>query len=150
MEEKPTGFGGQKNIIGVILLLAGVSALVYNWAYKPLVAPKTPSQQEASKPAATNSTAKPSAAAPSPYSSNIQVAVRGFSFTPDELHIKAGTKITWTNFDNAGHTVTSDTGLFTSKILSKGQSFEYVFNKLGTYPYHCVLHPDMKGYIIVE
>lgn len=153
MDERVPSAGAHKNIIGIILILAGVGAVLYNWAYKPLVSPKQSTQQEASKPAApAGSPAKPSATAPAkaPYTSNIQVAVRGFSFTPNELHIKASTKITWANFDDAGHTITSDTGVFTSKILGKNQSFEHIFNKLGTYPYHCVLHPNMKGYIIVE
>lgn len=151
-EEKASGPGANKNIIGIILILAGVGAIIYNWAYKPLFTPKTDTTQQVVPKTTTGSTSSSgtTAAPKAAYSSNIQVAVRGFAFTPTELHVKPGTKITWTNFDNAGHTITSDTGAFTSKILSKGQSYEYVFNKLGTYPYHCVLHPEMKAYIIVD
>ncbi len=149
-----------RNIIGIMLILAGIAAAFYHWVYQPLFPPKTtipPTNTPAtgqnktttpsSKPAASPTTG---AIAPQPaFTSSVQVAIRGFSFVAENTQVKVGTKITWTNFDTAGHTVTSDTGVFTSKILSQGKSFEYIFNKPGTYPYHCVLHPDIKGSIVV-
>jgi len=37
------------------------------------------------------------------------VTVQGFKFRPDRLEIKPGTRVTWTNHDDIGHTVTSGT-----------------------------------------
>ncbi len=163
--DTPTGSSGHKNIIGAILILAGLGIVLYNWAYKAVIAPVLNPQPAVEKKAITPPPADGPAPAPKPaaapapsaskpaspaFTSNIQVAIRGFEFVSETIRVKAGTKITWANSDTAGHTATSDTGLFTSKILSQGKSFEYVFNTPGTYPYHCVLHPYMKGEIIVE
>ncbi len=159
--DAPTEPSGHKNIIGVILIMAGIAAALYHWVYQPSIAPKpAPAPVTKTKttpapaPATSNSTTPPPAGGPAPatqsFTSNLLVSIKGFSFVPENANVKVGTKITWTNFDTAGHTVTSNTGLFTSKILSQGKSFEYIFNKPGTYPYHCVLHPDMKGAIVVS
>ncbi|MDO8466830.1 MAG: cupredoxin family copper-binding protein [bacterium] len=156
-----------KNIIGAVLILAGIAIAVYNWGYKTAVTPSPvppPAQMNIIPPTPPTGGIKPApppAGGPTPapssikpqepaFTSNIQVAVRGFGFVSETVRVKAGTKITWTNFDAAGHTVTSDTGLFASKILSQGKSFEYIFNTPGTYSYHCIPHPYMKGEIVVE
>jgi len=63
--------------------------------------------------------------------------------------------VTWTNNDNAAHTVTADntTGgaaVFDSGNLPAGQAFTYNFTTPGTYTYHCVYHAWMQGTIIVK
>ncbi len=79
------------------------------------------------------------------------VLIKGYSFSPSTITVKAGTKVTWTNEDSVGHTVTSDSGSeLDSSLLSKGQTYSHVFEKAGTYSYHCKPHPGMKGKIIVE
>ena len=79
------------------------------------------------------------------------IRIDNFSFNPAELTIKKGDKIIWNNSDVAQHTITSDSGSeLDSEILPKGITFEHVFNSVGTYPYHCTPHPQMKGTIIVE
>ncbi len=159
--DSPTEPSGHKNIIGAILILAGIAAALYHWIYQPIVAPKTAPAPVTSKsvapppaggpaPATSHQTTPPPAPTTQAFTSNILVSIRGFAFVSATTPVKVGTKITWTNFDTAGHTVTSDTGIFTSNILSQGKSFEYIFNKPGTYPYHCTLHPNMKGEIVVS
>lgn len=76
--------------------------------------------------------------------------ISDFAFMPSEIKIKAGMKIVWTNKDATSHTVTSDTGVFSSNLLNQGQSFEFIFTEKGTYHYYCVPHPFMKGTVIVE
>ncbi|MHB1908465.1 MAG: cupredoxin domain-containing protein [Nitrososphaerales archaeon] len=58
--------------------------------------------------------------------------------------------VTWTNNDNAPHTVTADNGAFDSKNLDSGQSYTFTFTTAGTFTYHCNYHPWMRGTIIVK
>ena len=82
------------------------------------------------------------------------VAIQNFSFTPQTLTVKAGTKVTWTNNDSTTHTVTSTNGpgtnaattsLFSSGSLNGGQSFSFTFTKAGTYYYECTIHASMAS-----
>jgi plastocyanin len=78
------------------------------------------------------------------------VSMENFSFVPADLTVAVGTTVTWTNNDAATHTVTSDTGLFDSKDMGKGSTFNHTFNEKGTFSYHCALHSSMKGTITVQ
>ncbi len=82
-------------------------------------------------------------------SSGPSVQIRGFAFAPATLTVKVGTKVTWTQDDATVHTV-SDTGVFDSGTLPKGQTYSYTFGKAGTYHYLCTIHPYMKGTVIVQ
>src|SRR5207302_10965794 len=44
----------------------------------------------------------------------------------------------------------SDTGLFDSGNVSSGGHFAVQFNTLGTYAYHCTIHPSITGEIDVR
>lgn len=83
-----------------------------------------------------------------PQNNESSINIANFSFSPKELKIVTGTKVTWTNNDSAPHQIISNT--FNSEILSNGQSFSFVFNNKGSYDYHCAIHPSMTGKIIVE
>jgi plastocyanin len=72
-----------------------------------------------------------------------------FSFGPNSLTIKVGTKVTWTNHDSVTHTVTANQGAFNSSV-SPGSSFSFTFTKAGTYAYHCAIHPSMTATIVVQ
>jgi len=81
----------------------------------------------------------------------IAVQIKSYAFTPATLTIKSGTKVTWTNYDTAPHTVTVDSGpvKFNSPTLQKGDSFTYTFTAPGTYSYYCAVHPDMMAKVVV-
>ena len=76
------------------------------------------------------------------------VSIENFAFNPASLTISAGTTVVWTNNDSAGHDVKSPD--FTSPMMAKGQTYEYKFDKAGTYEYICGVHPAMKGTIVVK
>ena len=57
--------------------------------------------------------------------------------------------MTWTNNGPSRHTTTSDTNLWDSGSLNAGQQFQFTFNGLGTFSYHCNIHPFMTGVINV-
>jgi plastocyanin len=75
--------------------------------------------------------------------------IKGFSFQPDDLKVKVGAKVTWTNDDTVAHTVTADTNSFASGNLQQGGSFSFTFTRPGTYAYHCSIHPSMHGSVVV-
>lgn len=81
----------------------------------------------------------------------VLVEMKDIKFSPEEITVKAGETVRWVNNDPVGHTVTDDGGTFDSGIIDgNGGSFEQTFEEPGTYPYHCSIHPIMKGTVIVE
>ena len=82
-------------------------------------------------------------------SSGNSVSIRNFSFTPNSLTVKVGTKVTWTNHDSVTHTVTANQGAFNAPVLP-GSSVSFTFTKAGTYAYHCMIHPSMMATIVVH
>ena len=75
--------------------------------------------------------------------------VEGLSINVDE-------KVLWINDDTAAHTITSGTttggpdGIFDSSLFMAGTTFEITFHRRGTYKYFDVVHPWIKGEIIVK
>lgn len=97
----------------------------------------------AAAPVATS--APPAAAA--------NIDVQGFRF-PANTDVAKGTKVTWTNKDSTGHTVTSGTrpnkdGKFDGQ-LAAGGTFSVTFADAGTYSYFCTIHSTMNGTITVK
>ena len=86
-------------------------------------------------------------AAPAPTAA---VQIGNFTFKAQVLTVKPGTTVTWTNGDDIPHTVTSNTGLFKSKVLDSGDKFSFTFAKPGQFGYFCSLHPHMTGAIVVK
>ena len=76
------------------------------------------------------------------------VLVRGMAFNPPEVHIRPGGHVTWQFNDRAPHTVTADNNSFDSGERGSGE-FRLHFGEPGTYSYHCAIHPEMKGRVIV-
>lgn len=79
------------------------------------------------------------------------VQIVNFAFAPQSLTVAQGDSITWTNQDEAPHTVTTTSGprQISSPMLSKGQSFTFTFTVAGTYSYYCAVHPDMRAQVVV-
>ena len=77
------------------------------------------------------------------------VKIGNFTFGPQELKVKAGTTVTWTNEDDIPHTIVSISN-FRSKALDSDDKFSFTFTTPGTYKYFCSLHPHMTGTIVVE
>ena len=83
-------------------------------------------------------------------SKTMTVSIKGFAFNPPNATVTPGTTVTWVNDDQAPHTATANDGAFDSGTLQPGQSYSFVFDKPGTYAYHCNIHPDMTGTITVS
>ena len=80
------------------------------------------------------------------------VTIAHFSYEPRTLVVRRGTRVTWTNEDDAPHTVTStaEPRTFASKALDTDDKFSHVFDTPGTYEYFCALHPQMRARVIVK
>ena|SRR3989344_5789641 len=96
---------------------------------------------------------KPAASAPAPVTTQPEtreITIASFAFSPASVTVKAGTTVKWTNNDPP-HSIVSSDGKFTgSSVLSNGGSYQFKFDKPGTYNYICGLHPSMSGQIIVQ
>jgi plastocyanin len=84
------------------------------------------------------------------------VSIQNFAFVPPTLQVAAGTTVTWTNLDAVDHQIINDAtaqaaqgALFMSNPLPQGATYSFTFTTAGTYPYHCNIHPSMKGTITV-
>ena len=130
-------------VLAVVIVAAGVIAVLAmggsdkpsptNTADTSTSTTDQTQQQTQQKPAATDS-----------------VTIKDYAFSPATITVKVGTKVTWTNQDAVGHTVTADSGTGPdSQLIDQGQSYSYTFDKAGTYTYHCAPHPYMKGTVVV-
>ena len=78
------------------------------------------------------------------------VMIKNYMFTPMALTVKAGTTVTWKNFDGEPHTVVNDAGLFRSEALDQNDTYKFKFDKPGVYKILCGIHPYMKEVITVQ
>lgn len=85
---------------------------------------------------------------------SVVIFVRDFTFIPQRVTIKRGTRVTWVNCEDPNaesHTSTSDAGVWDSPRIAPITIFSRTFNDVGTvFNYHCVPHPFMQGTITVE
>jgi plastocyanin len=82
--------------------------------------------------------------------STTTVDIRDHAFNPAQLNVAPGTTVRFGNNDTEPHTATADNGLFDTGVLQPGSSFDVFLDGSGTVAYHCELHPDMKGSIVVD
>jgi len=79
-----------------------------------------------------------------------EVYIQGMAFSPSTITVTAGTTITWTNKDGVAHTVTSNSAAFDSGTINTNGTYTHLFSAAGTFPYHCMIHPDMTATVIVN
>ncbi len=134
-----------KYIIGGIIILAVVVGIYYvSKGYAPSMSAGTQNTQpQVQQQTQTGGTGT------SPVAAQNAVTIQSFAFSPATLTVKVGESVTWTNQDSVGHSATSDDGSFKTSVLSQGQSGSVTFSKAGTFTYHCSIHPNMKGTIVV-
>ena len=66
------------------------------------------------------------------------------------MKAKAGKPVVVKNADGFGHTVTADDKAFDTGKIAGGTSTTIKIAKAGTYPFHCAIHNNMTGTIIVS
>ena len=139
--------GKSKQILVIALLALLAGALAASACGGGSKAKTTPA---ATSPAGTpKATTQATQAATTPGAQGASVEIKNFAFEPKTVTIKVGQAVTWTNQDSAAHTVAGDGGI-DSGDLSKGKSYSKTFDTEGTFDYHCSIHPQMKGQVIVQ
>ncbi|CAN5725459.1 hypothetical protein BH23GEM9_BH23GEM9_13140 [soil metagenome] len=78
------------------------------------------------------------------------VQIRNYAFTPAELQVDTGTRVTFVNCDDDVHTSTADAGAWDSPLLSPRGSYAHTFGTAGRFTYHCRPHPFMVGAVVVR
>lgn len=82
-----------------------------------------------------------------PSTSKVSISASGYS--PSSLSVVLGSTVTWTNNDNAMHTVTTTDGSISSGDIAAGSSYSKTFATAGTYNYFDVHNSNMTGVVIV-
>ncbi len=115
----------------------------------PSAAPSPAPVSMATEKATTQTTP---AEASAPAAKTTQIVIDTFAFSPRELTIVPGTRVTWVNRDDVPHTATSSIKprTFDSGALDTDATFSFVFKVPGSYDYFCAVHPHMTGKVIVK
>ncbi len=77
----------------------------------------------------------------------ISIGAPGDGFVPSSITVKRGTRVTWTNRDNMVHNVSGSN--WSSGDIAPGQSYTKIYDVVGSFDYHCSIHPAMQATINV-
>jgi plastocyanin len=82
---------------------------------------------------------------------NSSLKSNGFTFTPSLVKVVIGTNNTvrWINMDSVTNDITSSFVSFRSGAIESGYAWTHTFDKSGIYHYYSVIHPWLKGIVIV-
>jgi plastocyanin len=78
------------------------------------------------------------------------VTMKDIAFSPTTTQAKVGETITWTNQDSVAHTVTLDDKSVDSGNVATNATYSHAFTQAGSFPYHCEIHKQMTGTIVVS
>jgi plastocyanin len=79
----------------------------------------------------------------------VKIDISDFTYRPETVTVRAGSRVRWVNDDTAPHTATA-AGAFDTGALRKGDSKVLTLDKAGSYSYVCEFHPFMKGTVVVK
>jgi plastocyanin len=78
------------------------------------------------------------------------ITMQNIAFVPASVSAKAGSTVTITNSDQVSHTVTSDDGTSFNVTVPGGKTATITAPaKPGTYKFHCNIHSQMHGTLVV-
>jgi plastocyanin len=80
----------------------------------------------------------------------VTVSVVDFAFQPTDVAAKVGQVIAFSNTGSSAHTATLDGGQCATPTIQVGKSDGLVFSAAGTYKFHCSIHSQMTGTIVIS
>jgi|SRR5215472_9123737 len=78
------------------------------------------------------------------------IVIKAMKYQPEQLEVRAGDTVEWSNEDFVAHTVTARDKSFDSGKIAPGGSWKVTLTKAGTIDYGCIPHPNMKGRLVVK
>jgi plastocyanin len=104
---------------------------------------------------------KPKAVAPPPPTNmrghtSVEIDAVGNQFTPVDVVVDVGTKVTWLNKDSVAHNVKKSAdaldfgAAFGTDTFNPGATYSFTFAKAGTFFYTCTIHTLMSGKVTVD
>jgi plastocyanin len=102
--------------------------------------PSTPSSGPTPAPAGSTTVAIPGGAS----------TLTTTAFGQNPLTVSVGTTVSWLNNDNTTHTSVADGSQWSSGNVAPGGRFSFTFASAGRFTYHCQIHPNMVGTIVVQ
>jgi amicyanin len=98
--------------------------------------------------------------------STAAIDIKDYAYAKQNIKIKKGTTVTWTNRDTVQHNVMKEhdndseahdaptpdkvrPDVLAGPLLAQGESYSFTFTDAGSFPYHCSPHPYMKGAVTV-
>jgi plastocyanin len=111
----------------------------------------TPSSTTPGAGASTTPSAAPSGGSTTTAPMAVTVTIKDFKFSPENVTVKKGGTVTWTNQDVPRHDAKPSAGGFTqTKLLAQGESSDpMTMTTAGAFDYICSVHPTMKGKVTV-
>lgn len=88
--------------------------------------------------------------AAAPEGAAVPVSIGFDAVAPKHLDVLLGDTVTWTNDSVRTHTVTADDGSFDSGRVVPSATYTRTFTALGDSPYHCIIHPFIRGDVQVN
>jgi plastocyanin len=78
------------------------------------------------------------------------IIIKNFAFSPDSISAKPGATINVRNEDGVTHTLTADSGAFSTGNVTAGGTAHFTAPvKPGSYSYRCSIHQFMTGTLVV-
>ena len=77
------------------------------------------------------------------------VTIRDGKFEPDNIVVKRGSTIIWTNNDGAAHSIVFDRPYSNSGVLQDQGNYSLGMDADGTFTYHCGIYPGYVGKVTV-
>jgi len=128
----------------IVLRLVGVVSVA------AVIVSCAPSEGDAPETTIPTEGAATSAASSPTWRQVHRVSISNGAFVPAYTRINAGTVVMWKNKDSQTHTVVGDQlADLRSKSVTLGKVHTYLFDKPGTYTYHCGEHPMETGTVEV-
>jgi plastocyanin len=81
---------------------------------------------------------------------DVSGTIAGNAFDPADVTATSGQVVAFSNEDSVPHTFTLDDGSCDTGQIANGASGAIKFSAAGSYPFHCTVHPSMKGTVTVS